>query len=80
MLVYLNEAWPPEFDAETLFLDPGSGTGALVRCFSSAAELSQVHARSNACQKHLPGAQPDAAHGVSAWRLACCQRSAGQLC
>ena len=35
MLVYLNEAWPPEADAETLFLDPGSGTGVLVRYFSS---------------------------------------------
>jgi len=27
----LNEDWPPEYDAETLFLDPGTGTGALVR-------------------------------------------------
>ncbi|KAK9827675.1 hypothetical protein WJX81_006980 [Elliptochloris bilobata] len=31
MLVYLNEAWPPEYDAETLFLDPDTGTGVLVR-------------------------------------------------
>jgi hypothetical protein len=30
-ILYLNEEWPPEFDAETLFLDPGTGTGALVR-------------------------------------------------
>ncbi len=30
-ILYLNEDWPPEYDAETLFLDPGTGTGALVR-------------------------------------------------
>lgn len=63
MLVYLNEAWPPEFDAETLFLDPGSGTGVLVRQLCSILSCPEL-TRPACCQKDLPGAQPIAAHGV----------------
>jgi probable phosphoglycerate mutase len=31
LIVYLNDAWPEPFDAETLFLDPATGTGVFVR-------------------------------------------------
>ena len=30
-LVYLNHTWPDAWDAETLFLDGATGTGAFVR-------------------------------------------------
>ena len=66
MLVYLNEAWPPEFDAETLFLDPGSGTGVLVRKVCSVPSCPEL-TRMACCQSGLPGAQPIAAHSMFAW-------------
>ena len=31
LIVYLNDAWPSDYDAETLFLDPATGTGVIVR-------------------------------------------------
>lgn len=31
MLIYLNEEWPEDYDAETLVLDPASQTGVFVR-------------------------------------------------
>lgn len=31
MLLYLNRAWAPELHAETLFVDPDSGTGVFVQ-------------------------------------------------
>lgn len=31
MLMYLDEEWPEEYDAETLFLDPETSTGVFVR-------------------------------------------------
>ena len=31
LIIYLNESWPEPWDAETLFLDPATGTGVFVR-------------------------------------------------
>ena len=31
LIIYLNESWNLDFDAETLFLDPATGTGVFVR-------------------------------------------------
>ena len=31
LLIYLNEAWPEPWDAETLVLDPATGTGVFIR-------------------------------------------------
>jgi probable phosphoglycerate mutase len=31
VIMYLNESWPENFDAETLFLDPGTQSGVFVR-------------------------------------------------
>lgn len=38
-VVYLNDEWPPEWDADTLFADPPSGGGLLVRAVPGRVTL-----------------------------------------
>ena len=51
-LVYLNPEWPEDWDAETLFLDPKTGT-ALCVCVDAHTFVSVHMCGMRACTTHV---------------------------